>query len=460
MKKVFVIMPFEDQFDDVYHIIRDSGNKASTECNIELQVFRADDISDPGRISMQVLDAIRESDMVIADLTGSNPNVMYELGYAHALEKTVVLLNQAVHESPFDVKDFRQIVYDRSRLLRDCQVRLVTAIKTVVGSASVFTDEHLPENDNMNEGSNNAGATIRRPGAKVVAELQAFHIDLQMHNSVSNSAELRKVGAQVRSFVDTITIIGRADGSDAKNTAGSIGNCAVELEKGEEYVLAEEIFGRAIGLFPDHGGLRLQYADFLFDQGQENEAQVELVKAKKLSPDDARISKLEMKFSAQGGCPSEEIGYTLKHIFESDPSSDQNAAMYLAYLSKIDDAEDEFQTACELWERSVSDDRKIVPKRAMADFLATRNPERSIAIYESFIEDAAMSEGDRHDMLHNMATLYSNKGDKEMAMKSWRRAYKIDRHDSTVNASFSQRLALWNEFELAKKVIQGLPLDE
>lgn len=49
--------------------------------------------------------------MIIADVTGRNPNVMYEIGIAHTLGKTVILLTQEVHDIPFDFRGYRHIDY-------------------------------------------------------------------------------------------------------------------------------------------------------------------------------------------------------------------------------------------------------------------------------------------------------------------------------------------------------------
>jgi nucleoside 2-deoxyribosyltransferase len=55
---------------------------------------RADDITEPGRITDQIISAIERADVVIADITDANPNVLFELGYADALEKRIIVLNQ------------------------------------------------------------------------------------------------------------------------------------------------------------------------------------------------------------------------------------------------------------------------------------------------------------------------------------------------------------------------------
>lgn len=58
-----------------------------------------------------ILAGITESALVIADLTGANPNVYYELGLAHAFRKRVILLAQRIDELPFDLRSYRVIPY-------------------------------------------------------------------------------------------------------------------------------------------------------------------------------------------------------------------------------------------------------------------------------------------------------------------------------------------------------------
>jgi hypothetical protein len=108
---VFVMMPFGDDWSrDVYGLIRRAiAFLASDE--VEIDVYRADDIVAPGKITDQITAAIESAEAIVADITGTNPNVMWELGYAQALGKPVVILNQNVADSPFDLRDWRQVSY-------------------------------------------------------------------------------------------------------------------------------------------------------------------------------------------------------------------------------------------------------------------------------------------------------------------------------------------------------------
>lgn len=74
-------------------------------------VIRSDKIGDPGRITTQILHELVNADVVIADLTGTNPNVMYEVGIRQAQTKPYVLIAEDGQHLPFDLSDFRTVFY-------------------------------------------------------------------------------------------------------------------------------------------------------------------------------------------------------------------------------------------------------------------------------------------------------------------------------------------------------------
>lgn len=93
----------------VESLARDSA-QADTAARIE--VIRADRTSLPGRISKQMIADIASCDVMIADLTGDNPNVLYEVGLRQALLRPYVLMAERGHKLPFDLADIRTIFYD------------------------------------------------------------------------------------------------------------------------------------------------------------------------------------------------------------------------------------------------------------------------------------------------------------------------------------------------------------
>lgn len=110
----FVIMPFAQGFDDVYATIKASVTKAlgPEEC----RCFRLDEERPAGRITTRLLQELRSASLCVADIKESRPNVMWEVGYAMALEHPMIILSQTLDDLPFDIRDMQTVQYDRSRL--------------------------------------------------------------------------------------------------------------------------------------------------------------------------------------------------------------------------------------------------------------------------------------------------------------------------------------------------------
>lgn len=106
-KNIFVLMPFDSEFDDVFTGVIKEPLEA-----LDCDVKRADDILNSRNILADIVSSIRERDLIIADLSTSNPNVYYELGIAHSFGKPVILLTQDVSLLPFDLRSYRVIPYD------------------------------------------------------------------------------------------------------------------------------------------------------------------------------------------------------------------------------------------------------------------------------------------------------------------------------------------------------------
>jgi hypothetical protein len=103
----FVLMPFDEAFDDVYKLgIKPACEDAGAYCE------RVDEQTYDGMILARIYNQIAKADIVISEMTGRNPNVFYETGYAHALGKRTVLLTRGAGDIPFDLKSFPHIVYE------------------------------------------------------------------------------------------------------------------------------------------------------------------------------------------------------------------------------------------------------------------------------------------------------------------------------------------------------------
>ena len=113
MKKCFIITPIGDDYTDTRRatdgllksVIQPVLSKLSFEIEVSHQMTK------PGSITNQVINCILNYDLVIANLSGLNPNVMYELAVRHATRKPLVSIAEKSTILPFDISDERTIFF-------------------------------------------------------------------------------------------------------------------------------------------------------------------------------------------------------------------------------------------------------------------------------------------------------------------------------------------------------------
>lgn len=103
----FVLMPFAEGMQAVY----EHGIKPFVE-DLQMQCRRGDEMYSAQGVLSDIWNEIQTAEIIIADLTGKNPNVMYELGLCHSIWKKVILLSQNKDDVPFDLRAWRVIWYD------------------------------------------------------------------------------------------------------------------------------------------------------------------------------------------------------------------------------------------------------------------------------------------------------------------------------------------------------------
>lgn len=102
----FVLLPLRQPFVTIYRdLVLPAVEKLDMTCQNAAEIFG------PGHIVSDVRYLIGEARVIVAELTGRNPNVFYELGIAHALGRPVVQLTQDIEDVPFDIRHLRTLPY-------------------------------------------------------------------------------------------------------------------------------------------------------------------------------------------------------------------------------------------------------------------------------------------------------------------------------------------------------------
>ena len=162
---VFVLMPFSDAFDDTYQL----GIKAAAEA-AGADVARVDEQVFQESIVTRIYSEITRADLIVADLSEHNPNVFYEVGYAHALGKKLILLTRTSETIPFDLKNYPHVVYgDR---IVDLRSQLERRVRYFLDEQSQAAGESGADAANiageyLADGNPNYRVTVRRLSSHV-----------------------------------------------------------------------------------------------------------------------------------------------------------------------------------------------------------------------------------------------------------------------------------------------------
>ena len=118
----FIGMPFSDQYIDSYHYgIKDMLERHGID--VERRIFKADEQPSTIDILCKICKGIQESQYIIINISGRNPNVMFELGLAYGLNKTVFLIKD---ENSSEISDLKGLEYTQYSNATDLALKLQT----------------------------------------------------------------------------------------------------------------------------------------------------------------------------------------------------------------------------------------------------------------------------------------------------------------------------------------------
>jgi hypothetical protein len=164
-------------------------------------VLRADDVAQPGQITLQVVEHVLRAKAAVADLTGANPNVFYELAIRQTAQLPVVLIAEEdeLPRLPFDILPMRVIGFRhndlasaaraRESIARHMEQALAGAVDSPIATATLL-------------GSLTRGVDIERTLAEIVASVDALaRSNKQLNSSVEKLIGTKRVSLRQHEVV-------------------------------------------------------------------------------------------------------------------------------------------------------------------------------------------------------------------------------------------------------------------
>lgn len=189
-KKIcFIIAPIGDEGSDIRNrsdqILKHIFTPIAKEHGFE--AIRADKISEPGIITSQVIQHLLDDHLVIADLTGHNPNVFYELAIRHAIKKPCIQVIRKGDKIPFDIAQSRIILLDHTDMdsVENCKDEIRKQIKSsfepsydIDTPISLAVDiKFLRQSGNPLEKSNAEIITMIQQLAQKIDDIPKYHAE-------------------------------------------------------------------------------------------------------------------------------------------------------------------------------------------------------------------------------------------------------------------------------------------
>lgn len=195
-KECFVIMPISDPEHDDYvsgHFSRVYNDLIVPACKLSgYKAVRADEVSSANLIHLDILDKIVSAPLAICDLSGQNPNVMFELGMRQAFDKPVVLIKDELTKSVFDINGIRYHPYPSS-LRYDEVLKFQTKLSEAIDSTMQDCAERNGANSivkllEINKATLSAGVDATEADKFLLLQSQLKHLEAMVRDISRSSS--------------------------------------------------------------------------------------------------------------------------------------------------------------------------------------------------------------------------------------------------------------------------------
>ena len=210
-KTCFIITPIGNCNSAIYRHINGVIRSVIRPCLEKAgftKIKAAHEINELGSINTQVITSILDADLVVANLTGTNPNVMYELCLRHAIAKPVIHICEEGTDLPFDIKDSRTIFYRNDMLGVDELKEVLETMLCEIDYTKDYKDNPIYNaravNSIMKEsGGENLGALI----ISRLDSINAYIANIQKRESNSSNRMREYEGVSVTKLEDSPQVI-------------------------------------------------------------------------------------------------------------------------------------------------------------------------------------------------------------------------------------------------------------
>ena len=162
---------------------------------LELTAVRADEIAEPGLITRQVLDHVLGAKAAVADLTGHNANVFYEMAVRHAAKLPVVLIAEIGVVLPFDIAQMRTIFFDHTDLesADKCRTEIVKHLREAIDNGAVDS----PIATSLDVQALQAGSAVERNVAELITAFESMsRVQTRMASAIDDLGERPRSAAR------------------------------------------------------------------------------------------------------------------------------------------------------------------------------------------------------------------------------------------------------------------------